>query len=124
MASELKEKLRALRPQLEAVADELDKLGDVQERTKAAQAALKEIQSQRDAAKKEHDQEVAGRKREIADLDKAKSKAGTDLKAWQDRIGAAEEEAKTLDAENNSRRQYHDRILASLESLRKQVAAA
>jgi hypothetical protein len=123
MASELKEKLRALRPQLEAVADQLDQFGDVQERIKGAEATLKEIQSQRDTAKKQHDQEVAAHQRDLAAMEKAKSKAGTDLKAWQDRISAAEEEAKTREAKNNSLLAHHDQILTSLASLKQRFAS-
>jgi predicted nucleic acid-binding Zn-ribbon protein len=110
---------------LAAVDADLEKLDDLQAEIETAQAelnaakaALADIEERRATVAKQHEQEAAAHQREMAAMEKATRKAGHELKAWQDRLGAAVEEAQTREAENNSLLVLHDNILASLASLK------
>jgi len=121
--SKLRESLRALNQQLAAFEPEVENLDRLKADVQAEQARLKDVREKRVAEQAEFDKQVAARQRELAAMEKAKAEIGVDLKAWQVRISAAEEEAQTLEARNNSLRGQHDQILASINRLQQRLAA-
>jgi chromosome segregation ATPase len=119
----LRQKFKEVQPQLSAVADELDKLGDLEERTKTAQTALKDLQSQAADASRQHEQEIATLKGEIASLQQAQEREAAQLKGARDHVKATKGELAELQSQVRSATYHRDRALEGIQALVKQITA-
>jgi hypothetical protein len=118
---QLHQTFKDLLPRLEEVAAQLDEVEDLEGRIKLEQASLLEVQKQRDAAGKQHDQEVAARKREVAALDEAKDAASAQLKGVQDAVATTKAELAELRSQVNSAVYHRDKALESIQALARQI---
>jgi chromosome segregation ATPase len=120
----LQQKFKELLPRLEEVAAQLDEVEDLEGRIKLEQAALLEVQTRRDAAKKQHDQEMSRRKAEIASLQQAQEREAAQLKGVQDHITTTKAELAELRSQVNSATYHRDKALESIQALTRQINGA
>ena len=112
----LSEQIAAFEPELEkkreAVEKAIRELAQLKADVQAEEARLKNVREQRTAEQAKFDEQVAAHQREMVTMEWARAEIGVDLKAWQLRISAAEEEAQALETQNKTLRGQHDQIWA------------
>jgi len=97
----------------------------------AATVGRKDLEASMASIKVAHDAALAERQREQKAFDAERAKHDTERKKLAEelsdlrgRITAAEERLKAAEAETASSKELHDRILASINSLRQRLSAA
>jgi septal ring factor EnvC (AmiA/AmiB activator) len=123
MANEVREMIRSVCSQLDVIAGELDRLDQLKVDVQTEEARLKDLRERRALEEEEFAKQAAAHQREMAVIGKARAEIGVDLKAWQVRISAAEEEARSLQAQNNSLRSQYDQMLASIANLKQRFGS-
>jgi chromosome segregation ATPase len=122
MASELTTKVRAFAKALTDVEADLDKLDGLEAKIKDAQAKVKELEAQAFEAARNQGQLVGERRQQLQTLDAQIDAKYNALAGVNAEVEAAVAKLAEVRAETNSAKLYHDQILDSVQSLRKQFA--